>query len=431
MEESKINNIDIKGILNTLPHRYPFLLVDRVVELEEGKRAVVIKNVTINEPFFQGHFPGVPVMPGVLIVEAMAQAGCIMALRQPQSQGKLVFFAGIDNVRFRRPVIPGDQLRIEVETLWVKGPIGKLKGVAKVDGEVAAEGELMFSLVDRASGDAKIHPTATVHPSAVIGKSVEIGPYSVIGPEVEIGERTYIGAHVVIHKWAKIGSENKIYDSVSIASPPQDFKYKGEKGCVTIGDKNIIREFVTIHLPTGEGEETRIGSENFIMVHAHIPHNAKVGNQTVIGGYVGIGGHSIIEDQCVIGGLVGIHQGCRIGRLAMVGAHSKVTQDVLPFMLVDGAPAEVKGLNSIGMDRRGVSLEAQTEIKKAFKYLYQSKLKFSEAVDEIKKRLKSLDEIKHMINFLEEGTHRGISRKVVEDILLEEPILPEIPEIGI
>jgi UDP-N-acetylglucosamine acyltransferase len=423
--------IDIKGVLNTLPHRYPFLLIDRVLELEEKKHIVAIKNVTINEPFFQGHFPGIPVMPGVLIVEAMAQAGAIMALRAPENQGKIVLFAGIDNVRFRRPVVPGDQLRIEADTIWIKGPIGKMKAQARVGTEIACEGELLFSVAERSMGEAKIDPTALVHPSAVIGKNVEIGPYSIIGPEVEIGEGTWIGAHVVIHKWAKIGKENKIYDSASIASPPQDFKYKGERNRVVIGDRNIIREYVTIHLPTGEGKETIIGSDNLLMVHAHIPHNSRIGNQIVIGGFVGIGGHSVLEDQCIIGGMSGIHQMVRIGRLVMVGAHSKVTQDIPPFMLVDGSPAEVKGLNSIGMDRRGLSQEAQTEIKKAFKLLYQSKLKLADAKEEIKKKLKPLDEIKHLISFLDVETDRGIGRKVGDDLLLEEPILPEIPEIGL
>ena len=139
-----MTELDIKEIMKIVPHRYPFLLIDRITELEEGKRAVAIKNVTINEPFFQGHFPGHPIMPGVLIVEAIAQVGVVMALRASSPENKIVYFAGIDNVRFRKPVMPGDQLRFEVETIWVRGNLGKMRGKALVDKEVAVEGEFMF-----------------------------------------------------------------------------------------------------------------------------------------------------------------------------------------------------------------------------------------------------------------------------------------------
>lgn len=141
--------MDINEIMRIIPHRYPFLLVDRILELEPGKKAVGIKNVSGNEPFFQGHFPGYPVMPGVLIIESMAQTGAVAVLSLPDMENKLALFAGIDGVRFRRQVVPGDQLRLEVEILKFKGPVGKGRGVATVDGQLAAEAELIFALQDR------------------------------------------------------------------------------------------------------------------------------------------------------------------------------------------------------------------------------------------------------------------------------------------
>jgi UDP-N-acetylglucosamine acyltransferase len=425
-----MTKMDILDILNTIPHRYPFVLIDRIVELVEGKRVVAIKNVTINEPFFQGHFPDHPIMPGVLILEALAQAGVVMALRSLGNEGKLVYFAGIDNVRFRRPVVPGDQLTLTVETLWARSSMGKMKCTATVDNEIAAEGDLMFSLADRKVGAAKIHPTATVHTSAVLEKDVEVGPYTVIGPEVKVGEGSKIEAHCIIAGWTTIGQGNHIYHGTSIGTPPQDFKYKGEKGEILIGDRNVIREFVTIHTPSGGGQ-TVIGNDNMIMVHAHIPHNCRIGNGVVIGGYVGLAGYTEIEDYVIIGGLAGIHQFVRIGRLTMVGAQSKVTQDIPPFMLVDGNPAQVRGINTIGLQRRGISIDAQGEIKKAFKLIYESGYNTAEAAKEIRKRLRAMHEIDQVASFLEKESHRGIGKKTALEEEIEELIFPEIPELGV
>jgi UDP-N-acetylglucosamine acyltransferase len=423
--------IDINEIKKIVPHRYPFLLIDRVLEIEEGKRCVAIKNVTVNEPFFQGHFPDMPIMPGVLICEAIAQTGVVMALRTSGNEGKIVYFAGMDNIRFRRPVVPGDQLRFEVETIWAKGRLGKMHGKALVDKELVCEGDFTFSLADKSAGGANVHPTATVHPTAVLEKGVEVGPYSVIGPEVKVGPNTQIGPNCTIHRWTTIGKDNVIHQGVSIAAAPQDVKYKGEKGEVVIGDKNVIREFVTIHLPSGKDNQTIIGNENFIMVHAHVPHNCKIGNNVVIGGYVGLAGYTEIQDQVIIGGLAGIHQFVRIGRLTMVGAQSKVLKDVPPFMIVDGNPAQIRGVNSIGMQRRGISNEASAEVKKAFKMIYDSGTNTTKAAEEIKKRLRPLPEIKQLIKFLNEESKRGISKKTAIEAEADELIIPEIPELGI
>jgi UDP-N-acetylglucosamine acyltransferase len=422
--------MDVKEIMKTLPHRYPFLLIDRIVEYEERKRAVAIKNVTMNEAFFQGHFPGHPIMPGVLICEAIAQVGAFMALRLPAYEGKLVYFAGIDNVRFRKPVIPGDQLRLEVEVIWARGSLGKMQGKALVNNEIVVEGDFMFSLADGDPGGVKIHPSATVHPSAKLGKNVEIGPYCVIGPEVSIGDNTRLESSCVIARWTTIGKDNVIHQGVSIAAAPQDLKYKGEKGEVIIGDKNVIREFVTIHLPAGENGKTVIGNENFIMIHAHIPHNCRIGNQVVLCGYVGLAGYTEIDDQVIIGGLAGVHQFVRIGRLAMIGGQSKIVQDIPPFMLADGNPAQIRGINAIGLQRRGVSNEAQAEIKKAFKFIYEAGNNAAKAAEEIKKRLRPLPEIEQLIAFLSAESRRGISRKTaVEETI--DLLFPEIPELGI
>lgn len=140
--------MDINEIMKVIPHRYPFLLIDRILELDPGRKAVCVKNVSVNEPFFQGHFPGYPVMPGVLIIEAMAQAGAVVVLSMPEMKGKLGLLAGIDGARFRRQVVPGDQIRLEVEMLKYKGSIGKGRGVATVDGQLVAEAEVIFALQD-------------------------------------------------------------------------------------------------------------------------------------------------------------------------------------------------------------------------------------------------------------------------------------------
>ncbi len=427
-------NIDTVEIMKTLPHRHPFLLVDKIIEHEPKKRAVGIKNVTFDESFFAGHFPGLPVMPGVLIVEALAQVGAWAVLLRPENKGKVAFFAGIDSVRFRKPVVPGDQLRLEVELLKGRANLLKMKGVALVNGSPVCEGELMCSLISPAQQQetsADIDSTAVVHPTAKLGKGVRIGAYSIIGEDVEIGDNTMIGTSVVISRWAKIGKDCRISHGTTIGTPPQDHKYRGEKSWVVIGDRCQIREFVTIHLPTGEGNTTRIGNDVMIQIYSHIPHNANIGNNVVIAGYVAMAGHAQIDDYAIIGGMTTIHQFVRIGKMAMIGGNSRIAKDIPPFMLAEGNPMQVRALNSVGLMRRGVSAESQNELKKAFKILFKSGLNLTQAVFEMKKKLNvSYPEISYLIEFLEQETDRGILKKM-EASDNDDLLLPDLPELGI
>ncbi|MCK4257804.1 MAG: acyl-ACP--UDP-N-acetylglucosamine O-acyltransferase [Halanaerobiales bacterium] len=257
---------------------------------------------------------------------------------------------------------------------------------------------------------AKIHETAIIHPGAKLAKDVEIGPYTIIGPNVEIGPNTKIGPHVVIDGWTKIGCNNSIYPGASIGLEPQDKKYHGEKSYLFIGDNNTIREYVTINLGTeGGGGETRIGNDNLIMAYCHIAHDCQLSNHIVMSNAANLAGHVIVEDSAVIAGLTAIHQFVRIGKMAMVGAHTKVVKDVPPYVIVDGHPAKVAGINVVGMRRKGVTPEVRQEVKRAYKILYRTNLNISQAIEKMDQELKTSPYIEHFLSFLRNAT-RGIVR---------------------
>lgn len=255
----------------------------------------------------------------------------------------------------------------------------------------------------------KIHETAVIHPNARIGKEVEIGPYVVIGENVLIGDGTKISAHVVIDGWTSIGKHCVLFPGVSIGAEPQDLKFNDEKSYVFIGDHTKIREFATVNRATGEGEETRIGSNCLLMAYTHVAHNCIVGNHVIMSNAATLAGHVVVEDRAVIGGLAGVHQFVKIGRNAMVGGASKVVQDVPPFVIVDGHPARVAGLNNVGISRAGVSDIGRRNLKKAYRILFRSGLSLAQAVAVMEQELESCEEIEHLLRFLR-NAERGICR---------------------
>ncbi|HZO90764.1 MAG TPA: acyl-ACP--UDP-N-acetylglucosamine O-acyltransferase [Chthonomonadaceae bacterium] len=246
----------------------------------------------------------------------------------------------------------------------------------------------------------RIHPTAIIDPSAEIEPGVQIGPYCILGENVYIGAGAKLHAHVTIEKNTRIGRNCEVFGGAIIGGPPQDLKYKGEKSYVIIGENNIIRECVTIHCATGEGNITRLGDNNMLMAYAHVGHNCDIGNHVTIASYVGISGHVTVEDYVNFGGICGVHQYCRIGTLAMIGGMSGVVQDVPPFMLANGRPAKVYDINVRGLRRAGISAKVRGELRAAYKLLYRADLNVSQAIEAIEEEIEKSPELEHLLQFI-------------------------------
>jgi len=254
-----------------------------------------------------------------------------------------------------------------------------------------------------------IHETAIVHPKAKIGAGCEIGPYSVIGERVVLGEKCKLHSHVVIDGYTTLGKENEIFPFASIGLKTQDLKWKGGVTRTEIGDGNTFREYVTIHSATGDGEVTRVGLHNTILAYCHVAHNCALGSRIIMSNVATLAGHVTVEDHAVIGGLAAVHQFCRIGKMSMIGGCSKVVQDVPPFMMADGNPAETRTVNKTGMERNGVSEEAQSALRQAYKILFREGLTVSNGIAKVEKELPSLPEVLHLIQFVR-ASERGISK---------------------
>jgi UDP-N-acetylglucosamine acyltransferase len=251
-----------------------------------------------------------------------------------------------------------------------------------------------------------------IHPSAIIGKQVVLGTGNTIGPNVILEDGVKIGSHnkilagAFLARGTEIGDHNTLHMNAVIGHEPQDLAYKGEPTFTKIGSRNVIREFVTIHRGTKEGTATVIGNENFLMAYCHVAHNCLMGNNIIMVNQASLTGHCVVEDRAFLSGMTGFHQFTRIGTLAMVSALSAINKDIPPYVICGGRPAIAQGINVVGMRRAGIGPQVRAEIKEAYKLLYRSGLNVSQALEEIKKSLRS-KEVAHMVAFIE-ASKRGI-----------------------
>jgi UDP-N-acetylglucosamine acyltransferase len=254
-----------------------------------------------------------------------------------------------------------------------------------------------------------IHPTSLVHSQAVIGEGVEIGPFCVVGKHVVIGARTKLLSHVVVNGRTTIGEETIIYPFASVGLPSQDRKYEGEVSYTRIGDRTILREYVSVHRATGPGETTSIGNDCLLLAYVHVAHNCTIGDHVTMSSSAQIAGHVQIGDYANVGGMTGIHQFVRVGTYAMVGGMSRIGRDCPPYFLIEGTEPVVRGLNTIGLRRANFAPDVLAELKECYKLLYRSKLNTSQALEAMR-RIATTPESRNLIAFVESGSERGIAK---------------------
>jgi UDP-N-acetylglucosamine acyltransferase len=415
-----MTTIDIGRLVRQIPSQYPFVLVDRILEHDRAG-LVAAKNVTGSEDFFAGHFPGAPVMPGVLLMESLAQAAGIWLLRASPDPSRVeIQVVGIDEAKFRRPVTPGDQLRLEVRLLHRRGPLCRFRGEVRAGEHRVAEARLLLQVTTLAS--PAIDDTARVAPGAVLEPGVRVGPYCVVGPGVRLGRGTILDSHVVVGGDTTLGAGNHLYPFSSIGLAPQDLKYKGEASRLVIGDGNTFREFVTVHRGTaGGGMVTSIGSGNLFMTEVHVAHDCHVGSHTIFANAATLAGHVEVQDWVTIGAFSGVHQFCRVGAHAFVGGYTVVTKDVLPYSKTVGNRARIYGINIVGLTRRGFSREAMDAIRQAYRLLLQSQLNTSAALDRLTSEGPSTPEVRQIIEFIRSSARGVILKRRRRRGAAEEP----------
>jgi len=257
--------------------------------------------------------------------------------------------------------------------------------------------------------EVEIHPTAIVDAKAEIGAGTIIGPYCIIAAGVVLGSECWLQHHVTLCGPLTAGARNKFYAYCSIGQQTQDLKYRGEPTYLEIGEENTFREFVTINRSTTSAGKTRVGNGGTFLAYSHIGHDCEVGNAVVFSNNGTLAGHVFVGDHAVMGGLTAVHQFCRIGRYAITGGCSKIVQDTPPFMIADGNPARVRGINLIGLERAGFSPETIKGIKEAFRLIYRSKYNTRQAIEAIRNELSPSPELTEIVEFIEQS-ERGIIR---------------------
>ncbi len=255
-----------------------------------------------------------------------------------------------------------------------------------------------------------VHPSAVIHPGAKLGEGVEIGPFCVVGDEVEIGAGTRIDSHVVIHGPTRIGRDNRIHSFAAIGGEPQDKKFHGERCELVIGDRNLIREFVTINRGTADDAGiTSIGDDNWIMAYVHIAHDCRIGNNNTFANAASMAGHVHIGNQVILGGFSLIHQFCKVGDHAFTAMGASVNRDVPPYVMVAGEYAQPRGINAEGLKRRGFSPERIAAIKRSYRTLYMAGLPLAEARAKIADEAEASDDLKLLLDFID-GSTRSLIR---------------------
>jgi UDP-N-acetylglucosamine acyltransferase len=261
---------------------------------------------------------------------------------------------------------------------------------------------------DTTRGGTAVHETAIVDPAAELGEGVTVGPWAYVGPRVRIGDGTEVGPRVTIEKDTSIGRDCRLANGAVLGTDPQDLKYSGEHSTLEVGDRTVVREFATLNRGTAASGRTLVGTDCLLMAYSHVAHDCVIGNHVVLANSVNMGGHVVIEDWAIVGGLTPIHQFVRIGAHAFVGGGSRVPQDVPPYCRAAGNPPRLYGLNTVGLERRGLSDEVRRALKQAYRLLFQGSENLSAALDRADREVPGIPEVKHLIAFVR-SSERGVT----------------------